>query len=105
MLLAPLAKESGGFARCMSPDGKPANVFSDAQDPGYRSLLAMIAAGKDKLDEIKRFDMPGFQPRDAYIREMKRYGVLPKDLPPNAPVDPYKIDRAYWESLWYKPKR
>jgi hypothetical protein len=27
--------------------------------------------------EVKRFDMPGFHPRPEYVREMKRYGVLP----------------------------
>ena len=49
--------------------------------------------------------MPDFQPRYAYIREMKRYGVLPKDLPADTKIDPYATDRKYWESLWYKPQK
>ena len=34
---------------------------------------------------------------------MQRFGILPKDLPPDAPVDPYKTDQAYWRSVWYRP--
>ncbi|MHC4485423.1 MAG: hypothetical protein ACYS4T_09450 [Planctomycetota bacterium] len=47
--------------------------------------------------------MPGFAPRQAYVREMKRYGILPKDIAADAHVDVYATDRAYWRSLWYKP--
>ena len=38
------------------------------------------------------------------VREMKQYGILPKDLPADAPIDVYANDRAYWQSLWYKPQ-
>jgi len=62
----------------------------------------MAAAGKDNLDTIKRFDMPGFRPRPQYLREMKRYGVLAPDHPDDAPVDAYQLDRLYWESLWHR---
>ncbi|MCG8510958.1 MAG: hypothetical protein MI741_17180, partial [Rhodospirillales bacterium] len=103
MLLAPLAEEAGGLGICIK-DGKPADVFTSTEDVDYVKLLAMVQAGKDYLERIKRFDMPGFQPRDAYIREMKRYGVLPVNLPENAPVDPYETDRAYWRSLWHQPE-
>jgi len=49
--------------------------------------------------------MPGYRPCPEYIREMQRFGILPKDLAPGVPVDPYAYgtDRAYWQSLWYKP--
>jgi hypothetical protein len=60
-------------------------------------------AGKRYLDKIKRFDMPDFRPRLAYVREMKRYGILPKDIVVDAAIDVYATDRAYWRSLWYKP--
>ena len=48
--------------------------------------------------------MPGFRPTPQYLREMKRYGILP----PNHADDGagrflYELDRAYWESLWYRP--
>ncbi len=46
--------------------------------------------------------MPDFQPRPAYVREMKRYGILPKDIVVDAAIDVYATDRAYWRSLWYK---
>jgi hypothetical protein len=102
MLLAPLSKAAGGFGTCAADDGKKP-IFADANDPDYQKLLALCERGKKRLEEIKRFDMPGFQPRPEYTREMKRYGVLSADLKPDAPVDPYKTDRAYWEALWYRP--
>ena len=102
ILLAPLARAAGGFGLCANEQGKPAAVFADTEDPDYGTLLAMTAAGKENLDSIKRFDMPDFQPRPQYVREMKRYGILPADLPLDAPVDVYETDRRYWESLWYK---
>ncbi|MHC4403626.1 MAG: HzsA-related protein [Planctomycetota bacterium] len=102
LVLAPLAQEAGGWGLCRNADGKPAAVFVDTKDPDYRALLAMAAAGKESLDRIKRFDMPGFRPRPQYVREMKNYGVLDADLPDDAAIDPYATDRAYWESLWHE---
>lgn len=41
------------------------------------------------------------QPSRQYLREMQRYGILPKDLQPNAtPVDAYATDEAYFRSFW-----
>ena len=103
MLLAPLAAEAGGWGRCRQPDGSPAEVFASRHDPGYQTLRAMIEAGQEHLERIGRFDMPHFRPREEYLREMVRYGVLPPDYPREGPLDPYELDRQYWESLWYRP--
>jgi mono/diheme cytochrome c family protein len=103
ILLAPLAAEAGGFAICKDAAGQPAAIFTNTDDADYRAILKMVSAGHDHLAKIKRFDMPGFQPREAYLREMKRYGILPTDLPRDNPLDPYRIDQQYWQSLWYKP--
>lgn len=102
ILLAPLAESAGGFELCRS-NGEAARVFEDTNDPGYGVLLRMVSEGKRYLDEIKRFDMPGFRPRAAYLREMQRFGVLPLDLHGGSPVDPYHTDESYWRSLWYEP--
>jgi hypothetical protein len=104
MLLAPLAKESGGYALCRDKQGAPTTVFSDTKDADYVKLLALVTAGKANLDKIKRFDMPGFQPRAEYVREMKRYGVLPTTFQlGDDPLDIYATDQAYWRSLWHQP--
>ncbi len=97
-LLAPLAGEAGGFGLC-SP-----TVFADTHDADYQKILAMCVAGRNRLDQIKRFDMPGFRPDPAYVREMKRYGVLSAefDLSRDS-ADVYQIDQAYWRSLWHRP--
>jgi hypothetical protein len=96
LLLAPLAKGVGGLERC----GKP--VFSHTSDPDYQAVLRTIRDAKRHLDEIKRFDMPGFRPRAEYVREMKRFGILPSDLSDGAAIDVYATERAYWQSLWHK---
>ena len=100
--LAPLSQNAGGWGLCRNKDGKPAPVFSATDEADYQKLLAMVTAGKENLDRIKRFDMPGFRPRPGYVREMKRYGVLPADLAPGAAIDVYATDQAYWKSLWYR---
>ena len=100
-LLAPLAKEAGGYGRCVSQEGQP--IFASTADEDYRKILAMTAAGRARLEEIKRFDMPGFRPDPAYVREMKRYGVIAADHPADAPLDVYSLDQSYWKSLWYVP--
>jgi hypothetical protein len=107
-LLAPLAKDAGGHGLCRQrlPNGKPgepAVVFANTADADYQKILTLMQAGKTHLEKIKRFDMPGFRPLPSYVREMKRYGVLPADLPDNALIDVYAADRAYWQSLWYDP--
>ena len=98
LLLAPLAREAGGRQRCGEV------VFRDRTDADYQMLLLSICDAQARLNEIKRFDMPGFQPRPEYVREMRRYGILPASDSVDAPVDPYATDRTYWESLWYRPR-
>jgi len=108
ILLAPLARAAGGYAGPKAGEGpKSAGrcpvVFKDTRDPGYRALLSLCVAGTERLDTIKRFDMPGFRPPLPYCREMKRYGVLPPSFDPATdPIDVHAIDRVYWRSLWYK---
>jgi hypothetical protein len=104
LLLAPLDESVGGFGLCRDTAGQPAGVFASTSDPDYQVLLQMATAGGTELERIKRFDMPGFQPRPQYLRELRRYGVLALDHPDDAAVDPYQLDRQYWESQWYRPQ-
>ncbi len=107
MLLAPLSKEAGGYGICRPLKAKKDDarkpIFADKNDPDYKAMLVKIEAGKAELDRIKRFDMPGFRPNEHYIREMQVYGILPKNLDPAAPLDPYEIDERYWRSHWHVP--
>jgi hypothetical protein len=105
ILLAPLAEAAGGWALCRDPKTRqPVTVFNNRDDPGYKALLALCAAGQDFLAQgTRRFDMPGFQPRPAWIREMTRYGILSDALSSTQPLDVYAVEQKYWESLWYKP--
>jgi hypothetical protein len=106
ILLAPLSSKAGGYDLCKRKDGEPDEtvvVFADTNDLGYQEILDLCIAGKKHLEHIKRFDMPDFRPRPSYVREMKRYGILPKDLTADADIDVYATDQAYWRSLWYRP--
>jgi len=104
MLLGPLALGAGGWGVCKDPRTKsPVTVFANTNDPDYQALLALATAGKEFLDKDKRFDMAGFKPRIDWVREMKRYGVLPPSTTAESPINPYAVERSYWESLWYRP--
>ena len=79
-------------------------IFTSTSDPDYHKILVHLNAARQKLDEIKRFDMPGFKPNEHYVREMKRYGVLPAifDLSKD-PINVYETDKRYWQSMWHQP--
>jgi hypothetical protein len=106
LLLASLAKEAGGLALCRTTRQNTtamAAVFKDTADPDYVKIRAAITEAKKKLDEIKRFDMPGFRPRCEWVREMKRFGILPAEFSDRDSLDVYAVEKRYWESLWPKP--
>jgi hypothetical protein len=96
-LRAPLAKEAGGLERCGEV------VFKNRDDPLYQRLLAAIEDAYGRLESGKRFDMPGFRPNEHYIREMQRFGFLPKTIGADDAIDVYAVDRAYWDSFKYAP--
>ena len=99
LLRAPLAKEAGGLGLCSRV------VFASKDDPLYQEILKSIQRSNQQLLAGKRFDMPGFRPRAEYLREMKRYGILPETFnPATDPVDPYALDRLYWDSFIYTPQ-
>jgi hypothetical protein len=97
VLRAPLSEKAGGLGLCGS------EVFTRTDDPAYKAMLTAIRASAEQLRTHKRFDMPGFQPNRHYVREMKRFDILPAELRPDDPIDVYATDRQYWKSFWYKP--
>jgi len=102
--LGPLAKSAGGLGRCRDKAGEPIEVFKDTNDADYVKLVAMAAAGKKNLEQIKRFDMPDFRPMPQYVREMVDYGILPPGTTADEVTDTYAVDQAYWRSLWHRPR-
>jgi cytochrome c553 len=48
------------------------------------------------------YHVPTFRPNEHYVREMKRYGVLPAtfDLAKD-PINVYETDQTYWRSFWH----
>jgi len=98
MVLAPLSKKAGGYGICEAKSGKAVLTSRDARE--YKSLLADISKTKGELDRIKRYDMPGFIPNKHYLREMKRFGMLPANHDDSDLVDFYTLDQEYWKSHW-----
>jgi hypothetical protein len=92
---APLARGAGGLGLCAG------EVFADATDPDYVGILSAVREAAERLEQEKRFDMPGFRPSPYYVRQMQHFGVLPEGLSRDDPIDPYAADRAYWESSWH----
>ncbi len=126
MLLAPLAKDAGGWGLCQEtadresvtrspqrtsgalrltePRSAGAAPFASATDADYQAIHAMIVAGKEFLEcDSTRFDMTHFKPRPDWVREMKRYGVLPECVRPDEVTDVYAVEKDYWKSLWHQP--
>ena len=97
VLLAPLAKEAGGWGSC-------GDVFADKTDPDFQKMLAGIREGKAIMDTGPCYTQAGFKPNRQYVREMKKYGILPVsfDLAKDE-IDIFETDQRYWESFWYKP--
>jgi hypothetical protein len=99
VLLAPLAKAAGGWECCPG-------VYKDRDDPHYQDQLARIRQAKELLDAEPRYATPGFKPNRQYLREMRRYGLLPEDSsdsPEN--VNVFQLDQRYWRSLCWKAER
>jgi hypothetical protein len=89
LLLSPLGCLRRRFRtvpRCRRSAGE---VFSDRADPDYATLLDMVSAGRDELERIKRFDMPGFQPRPSTSANSAATGSCPpttRTTPPSIPT-------------------
>jgi hypothetical protein len=99
VLLGPLPKEAGGWGTCRS-------AFTGKDDIAYKILLAAIKKQKERLDSVPRFGTPEFKPNKQYVREMKRFGVLPAEFNLSRdPIDVFETDRRYWEQFWCRPQR
>jgi hypothetical protein len=99
LLLGPLSKAAGGWGSC-------AHRFEGRDDPGYRQLLTALQDGKQRYDAIPRFGMPDFKPNAQYVREMKRFGLLPQEFDlARDPIDVFETDQRYWKLFWYHPDK
>ncbi len=106
-----LAKDAGGFAT--NPAGtrkverdengvwKHPVVFKDKNEQGYKDLQAYIQAFKNFLDKNPQYDSPDFIPNEAYVREMKRFGIMPADYDPTTrTLDFGKLEKIYFDETW-----
>jgi len=97
VLLAPLAKQAGGWGACPG-------VFKTTSDPDYKRMLAACRAFRAEWLKAGRVGAPNFRVNHQYVREMVRFGVLPPGAKP-ADVDPYATDRRYWDLFTHRPRK
>lgn len=95
VLLAPLAKEAGGWGTC--PD-----VFASKRDPDYQQMARAARNWQTQWQKSGVFGSLSFQVNRQYLREMVRFGVLPKGTPLNR-IDPYETDQKYWRMFHHQP--
>ena len=97
MVLACLPKSAGGWGTCE-------HKFTGKDDAEYQAMLASIRKGKEQMDKIARFGTETFKPNQQYIREMKRFGVLPAQFDVSRdPIDIFETDQKYFELFWCRP--
>ena len=96
-LMAPLAKSSGGWQRCGEA------VFQNTDDPDFQKILQLIHAFKGFMEDEKMWGMSTFYPKKGYVREMKRFDILPPSFTYGDPIDVYATDKKYWDSFIYRP--
>jgi hypothetical protein len=98
LLLGPLPKSAGGWGACPSQ-------FTGKDDIAYKTLLAAILKQKKRLEGVPRFGTPEFKPNKQYVREMKRFGVLPARFDVSRdPIDVFETDQQYWKQFWCRPQ-
>ena len=75
-------KQAGGLGLCRDERGQAGRrLRRHRATPTTRRCWPWSPPARRTSTQIKRFDMPGFRPRPDYLREMRRYGVLPADHP------------------------
>jgi hypothetical protein len=99
LLLGSLPKDKGGWGTCPSQ-------FSGKDDIAYQVLLKALYKQKKRLANVPRFGTPEFKPNRQYVREMKKFGVLPVEFDLNRDtIDVFETDQKYWELFWYQSKK
>lgn len=98
LLLGPLPASQGGWGTC-------AYQYEDKNAPEYRDLLSILQLRKQQYDQHPRFGTPQFKPNPQYIRELKRFGVLPRSFDlAHDKIDIFETDQRYWKLFWYDPE-
>jgi hypothetical protein len=96
-----------GRAACADPEkagqGGHYIVFRSPEGPDYQALQEDLKEYAANLEDQRWYGTRNWQPSRHYIREMKRYGVLPADFDPaTQDVDAFELDRKYYEIFYPK---
>ena len=91
------------MTRKYKADAPAAIVFDSKDDPDYQALLTSIQKAHDYFyKNIRRFDMPNYQPNAYLVRYWKNWGILPKDYDvAKDGWDAEKMDDLYFDhAIW-----
>ena len=93
VLCAPLDAKAGGRA---GKGGHP-TIFKSRADPRYQTVLKAVQKAKNFVDsQNPRYDSPNYKPRGAYLRAMKRYGIIGGENAEN--FSAIECDKKYWDA-------
>ena len=102
ILLAPLAKEQGGYGICrLSADG-PRISFQSIRR-GLSGFVGNDPGKQELLDGNPRFDQPDFRPGTHYVRMLNVTESCPRRGFRADELDAYQMDEVYWQSFWWDP--
>ncbi len=108
ILLAPLAKSAGGLELCkpkkrrgkVDKNQPETPIFRDRSDPDFKMLEQLVSVVKEQQGHPRWID-DDHKPVFWYIREMKRFGALPKDFDPEKDkLNGYEVDARYFNNIY-----
>ena len=101
---APRAMGSAASKLMTRIDGTHYDVKASPQEAKLLRLWLDSGAAANGTYAVMDGGMPD-RPSPNYIREMKRYGILPSEFDmATDSLDAYATDEAYWQSFWYQPE-
>jgi hypothetical protein len=101
---APRAIGSGGSRLMSRIDGRHYDVRVSPEEVQIVRLWLDSGATANGTYAVMDGGEPD-RPSPNYVREMKRYGILPANFDLGAdPIDAYATDQMYWRSFWYRPR-
>lgn len=94
VLKAPLSAKAGGRAG----DGRHPVIFTSRDDSRYQTILKAINKAKNYVEtQNPRYDSPNYKPKGAYLKAMKRYGIIKGDNFEN--FNAFECDKKYWDKV------
>ena len=79
-------------------DGQHPVILTSRDDSRYQTILKAINKAKNYVEtQNPRYDSPNYKPKGAYLKAMKRYGIIKGDNFDN--FNAFECDKKYWDKV------